>query len=131
MEKDIKFIGLEKLSDICKKVSIEYLEARLMSGFLKVAKKKGIPIDEEIYNCSLSDFAECYLEMKFSTFILISFGVWNYRIEKAIWEIIIMGTGDCPECGGDLELESKGVDGELDYLKCDWCKKITLKNYED
>lgn len=124
---DIKIIGLDELKKLYPFSTYKELSDRLITGAKKLMENEGLVFDETYYRMPLEELAEGVLQIKFSTFIILSFRVWNRHIETALKEAVIFGTGECEECGNDEMNCFDFKKGEGTYLECSWCQNVQLE----
>lgn len=102
---------------------VREVEAKIIDGLERIAKKLGTEFDEDVYTCTLTQVAE-YLEMDYSFFLLLCLGRWSKATEIKLADLVIIGTGECENCGCDeLEFKDHGAFWKTpDIYECGFCK---------
>jgi len=90
--------------------------------------KLGVEFDEDVYMASLPEVAE-YLDVEYPFLLLNMFRRWSRPMEKALAGLVVIGTGECQNCGvDDLEFHDSGEFWQTrDVYKCRHCGELQHK----
>jgi hypothetical protein len=100
----------------------ENLDLKITQGLKRFAQKMGKILDESIYTLNLKQVAES-LDVAYDFMILMIFGRYSQELGSSLAGLVIIGTGDCENCGCD-GLEFFDYDQELGEttFECPYCK---------
>ena len=127
----IKFTGLEIKPDKNWKTFLEFfpnkksseLERRIIQNLEKLDKEYNIGLDTELYGRQIGEICDNMGIDKGLACLWLS-GRFTESLGLALNELVLIGGGDCIECGGDTEFWDHGE------VKCLNCKTVFEANTE-
>ena len=97
------------------------LDLKVCKGLERTADGLGQKFDESIYGLELREVAD-YLNVDFDVMIMFMLGRWSRPTAEKLAGLVIIGDGDCVNCGGDLEFFDYGKAwGCADIYRCELC----------
>lgn len=121
----IKVVDTQRLESLYKWKTEKELKTRIENSILETAKETGTELElQDNFLISLKELAENVFDMNFNFFVLKTMNIWSWEIEKAMSDIIMIGDGECEECGGGpIEFWDYGENGP-DLGKCCKCENV-------